>query len=75
MATAQLLTLTHGVDGKVTDIGDTVRVVRLYCQKEKTENQSYSRQQEKRQQLSNLWRTRSTKRRVRSPVTLTLLVH
>ena len=27
MATAQLLTLTHGVDGNVKDIGDTVRVV------------------------------------------------
>ncbi|KAF8273329.1 hypothetical protein EI94DRAFT_1716445 [Lactarius quietus] len=26
MATAQLLTLTHGVDGKVKDIGDAVRV-------------------------------------------------
>ena len=32
MATAQLLTLTHGVDGKVTNIGDMVRVVRLYGQ-------------------------------------------
>ncbi|KAF8267457.1 hypothetical protein EI94DRAFT_1701027 [Lactarius quietus] len=27
MATAQLLTLTHGVDGKVNDIGDAIRVV------------------------------------------------
>ena len=27
MATAQLLTLTHGVDDNVKDIGDTVRVV------------------------------------------------
>ena len=27
MATAQLLTLTHGVDGNVKDIGDAVRVV------------------------------------------------
>ena len=77
MATAQLLTLTHGVDGKVEDIGDTVRVVRdgarcfifsyrflrerLYGQTEKKQNQLYSRQQEKQQRLSNLWRTRSTK--------------
>ena len=77
MATAQLLTLTHGVDGKVKDIGDTVRVVhdgaqllifsysflreRLYEQTAKKANQSYSRQQEKLQQLCNSWRTRSTK--------------
>ena len=35
MATAQLLTLTHGVDSKVNDIGDTVKVVCLYGQTEK----------------------------------------
>ena len=67
MATAQLLTLTHGVDGKVEDIGDTVRVVHkgarcfifsdpflrepLHGQMEEKQNQSYSRQQEKLQQL------------------------
>ena len=65
MATAQLLTLTHGFN-------DTVRVVRLYGQMEKKRNQSLSRQQEKRQQLCNLWRTASTEQRVRSLVTLTL---
>ena len=81
MATAQLLTLTHGVDETVRVVHDGARCVifsysflrePLHDQTEKKQSQSYSRQQEKRQQLCNLWRTRSTKSRVRGPVTLTI---
>ena len=73
MAIAQLLSLTHGVDHNVRDIGDMVRALhegaqnikfsyfflrkRLFGQMEKKQKLSCNRQQKRRLQICNLWQT------------------